>query len=137
MITIDHEDLPFTPWPYNTNQIDRTDNQNFFVESRPMTEKDTAPSFPQWHHRVPVNKDGRIDEATFVKLADQFISLANSRNKKVLATELQFVMLFAAARYTAHVAKNVLDIDDQEVFAAHMMAQFKDMLREHLADPTV
>jgi len=63
--------------------------------------------------------------------------LANSRNKKVLATELQFVMLFAAARYTAHVAKNVLDIDDQEVFAAHMMAQFKDMLREHLADPTV
>lgn len=93
--------------------------------------------FPLWHHRVPVNKDGRIDEATFLKLADRFISLANERNKKVLATELQFVMLFAAARYAAHVAKNVISTENQEEFVGHMTAQFQEMLREHLADPTV
>ncbi|CAI8447215.1 MAG: Uncharacterised protein [SAR116 cluster bacterium MED-G04] len=102
-----------------------------------MSTDEAIAKYPQWHHRVPVNQDGRIDEATFLKLADQFISLANTRNKKVLATELQFVMLFAAARYAAHVAKNVIDVEDQEEFAAHMNAQFRDMMREHLADPSV
>lgn len=102
-----------------------------------MSEAKQPPAFPQWHQRVPFNQDGRLDEATFIKLADQFISLANTRNKKVLATELQFVMLYAAARYSAHVAKNVIQVEDQEQLAQHMMAQFADMLREHLADPTV
>ena len=102
-----------------------------------MTTDEARAKYPQWHHRVPVNQDCRIDEATFLKLADQFISLANTRNKKVLATELQFVMLFAAARYAAHVAKNVIDVEDQEEFAAHMTAQVRDLLREHLADPSV
>ena len=102
-----------------------------------MTNAETNSKYPQWHQRVPVNQDGRIDEATFIKLADQFISLANTRNKKVLATELQYVMMFAAARYAAHVGKNVIDVDDHEEFANHMMAQFMDMMREHLADPTV
>lgn len=102
-----------------------------------MPENKATARFPLWHQRVPVNADGRVDEATFLKLADQFISLANTRNRKVLATELQFVMLYAAARYAAHVAKNVIGVDNQEEFAGHMTAQFQDMLREHLADPTV
>ena len=99
--------------------------------------KNEQPKFPLWHQRASVNADGRIDEDSFIKLADQFISLANSRNKKVLATELQFVMLYASARYAAHVGKNVIEVDDQESFIDHMTAQYKDMLREHLADPTV
>jgi hypothetical protein len=45
--------------------------------------------------------------------------------------------LFAAARYAAHVGKNVLDIDDHEEFVTHMTAQYTDMLRSHLADPSV
>ena len=101
-----------------------------------MTQNE-QPKFPLWHQRASVNADGRIDEDSFIKLADQFISLANSRNKKVLATELQFVMLYASARYAAHVGKNVIEVEDQESFIDHMTAQYKDMLREHLADPTV
>ena len=80
-----------------------------------MTQNE-QPKFPLWHQRASVNADGRIDEDSFIKLADQFISLANSRNKKVLATELQFVMLYASARYAAHVGKNVIEVDDQESF---------------------
>lgn len=58
-----------------------------------MTQK--APQFLPWHQRVAVASDSQLDEASFIKLADQFISLANSRNKRVLATELQYVMMFA------------------------------------------
>ena len=47
------------------------------------------------------------------------------------------VMLYAAARYAAHVGKNVLDVEEQEDFVQHMVAQYTDMLREHMADPTV
>jgi hypothetical protein len=101
-----------------------------------MTHND-IPNFPLWHQRAAVNADGRLDEDSFIKLADQFISLANNRNKKVLATELQFVMLYASARYAAHVGKNVIETGDHEQFVDHMTAQYKDMLREHLADPTV
>ena len=99
--------------------------------------KSAKPKFPVWHQRVPVNSEGKLDENSFVKLADQFISLANKRNRKVLATELQFVMQYASARYAAHVAKNVIDVDNHEEFVDHMTAQFKDMMREHLADPTL
>ena len=47
------------------------------------------------------------------------------------------VMLFAAARYAAHVGKNVLELDEHEEFVAHMTAQYTDMLRGHLSDPSV
>ena len=46
-------------------------------------------------------------------------------------------MLYASARYSAHVAKNVIEIDNHEDFVKHMSAQFIDMLREHLADPNL
>jgi len=98
---------------------------------------DTQPQFPPWHQRAETTQDGKLDEAHFIQLADQFISLANSRNKRVLATELQYVMMFASARYAAHVGKNVIEVEEHEQFVTHMTAQFKDMLREHLADPTV
>jgi len=98
--------------------------------------------YPNWHDRPETaNQRGAgsdiLDGDAFVRLADQFISLANQRNKKVAATDLQLVMLFAAARYAAHVGKNVLNIDEQEKFIAHMTKQYQDMLRTHMADPTV
>ena len=72
-----------------------------------------------------------------MRVADQFISLANQRNKKIDSTELQMVMLYAAARYAAHVGKNVIEVPDHEEFVQHMVAQYTDMLRENMADPTV
>ena len=107
-----------------------------------MTAKDEKPMFPNWHDRpetreqVGLNSD-YLDGDSFVRLADQFISLANQRGKKVAATDLQLVMMFAAARYAAHVGKNVLVVDEQEKFIDHMTKQYQDMLRTHMADPTV
>lgn len=98
--------------------------------------------FPAWHQR-PDNFDPEthrpsiLDSQSFLRVADQFISLANQRNKKIEATELQMVMLFAAARYAAHVGKNVIEVDDHEAFVQHMVAQYTDMLRGHMADPSV
>ncbi|MEK9849740.1 MAG: DUF3144 domain-containing protein [Candidatus Puniceispirillum sp.] len=97
---------------------------------------------PAWHQRPDAfdpetHRAGVLDSASFLRVADQFISLANQRNKKIEATELQMVMLYAAARYAAHVGKNVLVVEDHEDFVQHMVAQYTDMLRGHMADPTV
>ena len=107
-----------------------------------MTAKDEKPMFPNWHDRPETREQAGLnidylDGDSFVRLADQFISLANQRGKKVAATDLQLVMMFAAARYAAHVGKNVLVVDEQEKFIDHMTKQYQDMLRTHMADPTV
>ena len=47
---------------------------------------------PQWHHRPQVKQKGVLDQDAFLRVADQFISLANDRNKKILATELHFAL---------------------------------------------
>ena len=98
--------------------------------------------FPPWHQRPDdfdpaQHREGVLDSHSFLRVADQFISLANQRNKKIDSTELQMVMLYAAARYAAHVGKNVIEVPDHEEFVQHMVAQYADMLRENMADPTV
>ena len=98
--------------------------------------------FPPWHQRPDdfdpaQHREGVLDSQSFLRVADQFISLANRRNKKIDSTELQMVMLYAAARYAAHVGKNVIEVPDHEEFVQHMVAQYMDMLRENMADPTV
>ena len=98
--------------------------------------------FPPWHQRPDdfdsaQHREGVLDSQSFLRVADQFISLANQRNKKIDSTELQMVMLYAAARYAAHVGKNVVEVPDHEEFVQHMVAQYTDMLRENMADPTV
>lgn len=92
---------------------------------------------PQWHHRPQTRQNGTLDQEAFLRVADQFISLANNRNKKILATELHFALMYAAARYTGHVGKNIVNIDDQDKWINHMTAQFQDMLRENMADPAL
>ena len=92
---------------------------------------------PHWHHRPQTKQKGVLDQDSFLRVADQFISLANDRNKKILATELHFALMYAAARYTGHVGKNVVDIEDQDEWITHMTAQFQDMLRENMADPAL
>ena len=98
--------------------------------------------FPPWHQRPEdfdpaQHREGVLDSQSFLRVADQFISLANQRNKKIDSTELQMVMLYAAARYAAHVGKKVIEVPDHEEFVQHMVAQYTDMLRENMADPTV
>lgn len=86
--------------------------------------------------RRAARKEGKLDTSAFLKVADQFIDLANRQNQKVQATDLHMAFLFSAARYNAHVAKNVLEIEDQEDFVNDMMKTYGEMLRNHLADPS-
>ena len=46
-------------------------------------------------------------------------------------------MLYASARYAAHVGKNVIEVKNQEDFINHLTNQYRDMLRENFADPAV
>tara|TARA_B100001057_G_C22711707_1_gene896048 strand:+ start:731 stop:1006 length:276 start_codon:yes stop_codon:yes gene_type:complete len=89
--------------------------------------------FSSWHQRPDdfnqaKHRDGVLDSQSFLRVANQFISLANQRNKKIDPTELQMVMRYAAARYAAHVGKNVAEVTDHEKFVQHMVAQYTDML---------
>ncbi|MBA5776628.1 DUF3144 domain-containing protein [Stappia sp. F7233] len=78
---------------------------------------------------------GEIDTKVFLELAGRFIDLANRENRKVPATDLHMAFLWAAARYNAHVAKAVLEVDNHEEFVEAMVNDYRDMLRQHLADP--
>lgn len=81
---------------------------------------------------------GQMSETErFVRLADKFISVANKANAKTPATDIHMAFLYGAARYNAFVAKNVLDVADQEKFVTEMAAAYSEMLRNHLADPNV
>ncbi|WP_206452902.1 DUF3144 domain-containing protein [Aurantimonas marina] len=73
----------------------------------------------------------------FVRLADRFIDVANRANRKVPATDIHMAFLYAAARYNAHVGRNVRDVDDHEVYVEEMAGIYKEMLRTHLSDPDV
>lgn len=79
--------------------------------------------------------EGAMTEQKFLKLADRFIDLANRENKDTRATDLHMAFLYASARYTAHVAKNVLSVDQHEPFVEDMVKAYSEMLRNHLADP--
>ena len=97
--------------------------------------------FRKWYDRSTTtsklkNKD-ILDSKNFLKMADHFISLANTKNKSIKATDIKFIMLYASARYAAHVGKNVMILDDQEKFIEHMTNQYRDMLRENFADPNL
>jgi len=90
----------------------------------------------------PANSSGgqNPDEMTnerFMALADKFISLANEENENTKATALHVIFLYAAARYNAHVAKNVLNVEEHEPFVNEMMKVYQEMLRNHLADPNL
>jgi hypothetical protein len=81
--------------------------------------------------------DEEITNQQFMALADKFIELANKKNEKVKATALHMAFLYAAARYNAHVAKNVLNLPEHEPFVTEMMKVYQEMLRNHLADPNL
>jgi len=85
--------------------------------------------------RLAARKQGRLDPGAFLKVADAFIDVANRKNQTVLATELSMAFLYAASRYNAHVAKNVLEVEAHEDFVQDLVKTFTEMLRQNLADP--
>lgn len=97
------------------------------------------------HDEIPSNRQARrkadatggVSNEKFLKLADRFIDVANRQNQSVEATSLHMAFLYAAARYNAHVAKNVLSVEDQEDFVQEMTKHYQEMLRNHLADPNL
>jgi len=89
------------------------------------------------NERRAARKEGELDSTTFLKLADKFIDLANRENSKVKATQLHMAFLYAAARYNAYVAKSVSKVEEHEKFVAHMVGQYQEMLRQHLADESL
>ena len=80
---------------------------------------------------------GEMTDQRFIEIADKFIAVANRENQSVQATDLHMAFLYAAARYNAHVAKNVLNIDEHEPYVTEMLKSYQEMLRTHLADPNV
>ena len=87
--------------------------------------------------RRVARSEGALDTAAFLKLADKFIDLANRQNQRVKATELHVAFLYAAARYSAYVGKSVLDVANHEDFVKEMTDRYREMLRQHLADPAL
>lgn len=79
----------------------------------------------------------KVDTHEFLRLVGKFIDVANQENKTTPATDLHMAFLYAAARYNAHVGKNVLAVEEHEPFVEDLLKQYAEMLRNHLADPSL
>ncbi len=87
--------------------------------------------------RLAARKEGLLDTTAFLKVADKFIDLANKENRNVQATQLHMALLWASARYSAFVAKNIMHVDQHEEFVDTMTKEYVEMLRQHLGDSTI
>ena len=92
---------------------------------------------PNRKERRAAKSKGEMTEKRFLEIADKFIDIANRENRVTEATDLHMAFLYAAARYNAHVAKNVLEVEEHEQFVEAMLKSYQEMLRNHLADPSV
>jgi hypothetical protein len=82
-----------------------------------------------------LRNEGELDQEAFLGTAGQFIDLANRLNRTIVAPDLALAFEYAAARYNAHVAKNVLDVEKHEEFVQEALKRYAEMLRQNLADP--
>ena len=87
--------------------------------------------------RRVAHTEGRLGTPAFLKVDHTFIDIANRQNERVKATELHMAFLYAAARYSAYVANSILDVPNHEEFVQEMTAKYQEMLRQHLADPSL
>ena len=92
---------------------------------------------PNRKQRRAIEATGGLTNRKFMEIADRFVDLANRENRTVNATDLHMAFLYAAARYNAHVCKNVLEEDEHEPYVQEMSKSYQEMLRNHLADPSV
>ena len=93
--------------------------------------------FKDWYDRSSAAEKGGLDQEGFIRTSDRFVTLANTLNRKVIASDIQYTILFASARYSAHVGKNIMEVENQEDYINHLVNQYRDMLRENFADPAV
>jgi len=93
--------------------------------------------FKDWYDRSSASEKGGLDKDGFLRTSDRFVTLANTLNRKIIAQDIQYTLLFAAARYSSHVGKNVMEVENQEEYINHLTNQYRDMLRENFADPAV
>lgn len=91
---------------------------------------------PNRKARRAARTEGALDTAAFLKVADRFIDLANRENTRTKATDLHMAFLYASARYSAFVANSVLEVANHDDFVKRMADEYREMLRQHLADPT-
>jgi len=89
------------------------------------------------NQRRAARSEGHLDSAAFLKLAEKFIDVANQQNKRVNATQVHLACLYASARYSAYVANTILGVPNHEDFVREMTAKYQEMLRQHLADPSL
>ena len=82
-----------------------------------------------------IRKAGELDQQAFLETAGQFIDLANRMNRTIVAPDLALALDYAAARYNAHVARNVLEVEKHEEFVEEALKRYAEMLRQNLADP--
>jgi hypothetical protein len=82
-----------------------------------------------------LRKDGELDQQAFLDVAGQFIDLANRLNRTIVASDLALAFEYAASRYNAHLAKNVMDVENHEEFVEESLKRYAEMLRQNLADP--
>lgn len=87
--------------------------------------------------RRKAEAEGAMTEQKFLKLADRFIDVANRENRDTKATDIHMAFLYASARYSAHVGKNVLAVEQHEPFVEDMLKAYAEMLRNHLADSSL
>ncbi len=87
--------------------------------------------------RLAARKQGELDTTAFLKVADKFIDVANRENRTVKGTQLHMAMLWATARYSAFVAKNVMKVENHEEFVDKMQKEYVEMLRQHLGDDSI
>jgi len=95
------------------------------------------PKSPNRKERRAMEAQGGMTDRKFMEIADTFIDVANKQNNSINATDLHMIFLYAAARYNAHVAKNVVQVDEHEPFVADMLKAYQEMLRNHLADESL
>lgn len=86
------------------------------------------------NERRAARKEGALDTKAFLDVANKFIDLANRQNAAVNATDLHMAFLYASTRYSAYVGKAILEIENHEDYVQHMVKQYTEMLRQHLAD---
>jgi hypothetical protein len=87
--------------------------------------------------RRAARAEGNLDTAAFLKIADKFIDVANRQNVRIKATDLHVAFLYASARYSAYVANSILEVANHEDFVKEMTVRYQEMLRQHLADPSL
>jgi uncharacterized protein DUF3144 len=87
--------------------------------------------------RRAARTEGHLDTTAFLKLADKFIDVANQQNRRANATQVHLAFLYASARYSAYVASTILAVPNHEDFVREMTAKYQEMLRQHLADPSL